>query len=268
MDHVADRQNKELKDLSQLKDDFLSTVSHELRSPMTNIKMVTQMLRLLFQQDESNGDGNTQFFAETQEQALFKAKVNRYLLILEQECDREINLLTTFLDLQQLDTGKYSSDQTAVDLKELIPQVIKPFLRYAKDRQQTLDLEIAADLSVVTIDQASLTRIVIELLTNACKFTPTGEMIAVTLSLKLTPVNSARILQLQVINSGVEILEGDRSQIFDRFYRIPNGDRWKHNGIGLGLTLVKKLSEHLGGSIVVESGNGQTCFTVKIPINS
>jgi signal transduction histidine kinase len=58
----------------------------------------------------------------------------------------------------------------------------------------------------------------------------------------------------------------DRSQIFDRFYRIPNGDRWKHNGIGLGLTSVKKLSEYLGGSIVVESGNGQTCFTVKFPL--
>jgi signal transduction histidine kinase len=267
MDHVADRQNQELKDLGQLKDDFLSTVSHELRSPMTNIKLVTQILRLLFQQDESNGDGNTQFFAEMQEQALFKAKINRYLLILEQECDREINLLTTFLDLQQLDTGNYSSDQTAVDLQELIPHVVKPFLRHAEDRQQTFHLEIAANLSTITIDQNSLTRIVTELLTNACKFTPTREMIAVTLSLKLSPVNLEKTLQLQVINSGVEISASDRSQIFDRFYRIPNGDRWNHKGIGLGLTLVKRLSEHLGGSIVVESDNGQTCFTVEIPIN-
>jgi len=57
------------------------------------------------------------------------------------------------------------------------------------------------------------------------------------------------------------------SQIFDRFYRIPTGDRWKHDGARLGLTLVKKLTEHLGGAIQVESEAGQTCFTVEIPVD-
>lgn len=74
--------------LDQLKDDFLSTISHKLRSPMTNIEMVTQMLKLLLQTDKNNGEGGTQVLDDP-EWAQFKAKVDHYLLILEQECDGE-----------------------------------------------------------------------------------------------------------------------------------------------------------------------------------
>lgn len=72
-------------------------------------------------------------------------------------------------------------------------------------------------------------------------------------------------MQLQVCNSGVEILDGERQRIFDKFYRIPNAAPWKQGGIGLGLTLAQKLAAHLGGSIWVESHCNQTCFTVEFP---
>jgi signal transduction histidine kinase len=267
MGKVLDQQTTEteIKALNQLKDDFLSTISHELRSPMTNIKMATRMLKLLLQQDESNESGKAQFWAD-QEQTKLKAKVNHYLLILEQECDREIDLLNNFLDLQQLDAGNYCLAQTIVDLQESIPQVIKPFLHRVVNQQQTLRLKIANSLPILKTDQTSLERILAELLCNACKFTPTGGEIMVELCSKLVSPE-AFTLQLRVKNSGVEIPLNEYFRIFDRFYRIANGDRWKHNGTGLGLTLVKKLTEHLGGAIQVESGDGQTCFTVEIPID-
>lgn len=258
----------ELENLEQLKDDFLSTVSHELRSPITNIKIATQMLKILLQQDENTGSGATQSLSEMQHLTTFRSKVNHYLLILEQECDREISLLNNLLDLQQLDAGNYSVSQTPVYLQESIPQVIRPFLNHAANQQQTLQLEIATNLSVLVIDQASLERILTELLTNACKFTPIGGAIAVMLSWKLPPTQSLKTFQLKVTNSGVEIPMSECTRIFDRFYRVADGDRWKYGGTGLGLTLVKKLVEHLGGSIRVESGAGQTCFTIEIPINN
>jgi signal transduction histidine kinase len=266
MNKVTDQQTTEIEDLNQLKDDFLSTISHELRSPMTNIKLATQMLKLLLAQDKSNEEGQAQLLANP-EQTKLQAKVAHYLLILEQECDREINLLNNFLDLQQLDAGNYCLSQTTVNLQETIPQVIKPFLKRAMNQQQTLKLEIANNLPILNIDQTSLERILAELLCNACKFTPVGGEIIVVLGLKPITTEALYTLQLSVKNSGVEIPLNEYSRIFDRFYRIANGDRWKYDGTGLGLTLVKKLTEHLGGRIQVECGNGQTCFIVEIPVH-
>lgn len=264
MDKIFDQQIEELENLNQLKDDFLSTVSHELRSPITNIKLATQMLKILLQQEESSGSDTI----EMAKQSLFKAKANRYLLLLEQECDREINLLNNFLDLQQLAAGNYFLNQTVVHLQELIPRVIKPFLKRMADQQQAFHLEIKPHVSVVTVDETCLERILTELLTNACKFTPPKGAIAVQLAGELASVHSStRTLQMRIINSGIEIPVSEYARIFDRFYRIPNSDRWKYDGTGLGLTLAKKLVEHLGGWIWVESGDGKTCFTVEVPIN-
>jgi len=263
---VLDQQIKEMEALDQLKDDFLSTISHELRSPMTNIKMATRMLKLLLEPDKNHEDSETQVWNDP-ERAKFKAKVNHYLLILEQECDREMDLLNNFLDLQQLDAGNYRLSQTSVDLQEFIPQVIKPFLNRATNQQQTLQLKIANNLSILKVDQPSLDRILSELLCNACKFTPAGGEIIVEFCSKSSSAEASNTLRLRVENSGVGIPLDEYPRIFDRFYRIPNGDRWKHNGTGLGLALVKKLTEHLGGVIRVESEAGQTCFTVEIPVD-
>jgi signal transduction histidine kinase len=73
--------------------------------------------------------------------------------------------------------------------------------------------------------------------------------------------------QLSVTNSGVEIPVHELPRIFDKFYRIPNNDPWKHGGTGLGLALVKKLAEQMGGNIQAESGNHKTCFMVEFPLD-
>lgn len=110
------------------------------------------------------------------------------------------------------------------------------------------------------VDLPSLSRILTELIHNACKYTPPNETITVTACAE------AGLLYLSVSNSGVEIPDEERPRIFDKFYRIPNSDRWKYGGTGLGLALVKGLTEHLGGSIEVTSTNNLTCFTVRLPI--
>ena len=96
-----------------------------------------------------------------------------------------------------------------------------------------------------------------ELLQNACKYTPAGETIT------LTAQTNETALAICVSNSGVEIPAIECDRIFDKFYRIPNNDPWKHEGTGLGLTLVKKLAEYLGASIRVASSDKQTTFTLE-----
>jgi signal transduction histidine kinase len=80
------------------------------------------------------------------------------------------------------------------------------------------------------------------------------------------PAPAQSLLQFSITNTGTEIPEEELPRIFEKFYRIPNADPWRRGGTGLGLALVKKLVESLGGTIQVSSGSGQTCFTVYLPL--
>lgn len=253
--HAAQAQVTELEKLHRLKDDFLSTVSHELRTPIANIKMAIQMLEIALSQ-ESNLLGQPSLLEKTQSQ------VAQYFKILQNESSRELNLVQDLLDLQYLNAGIHSLESTTVELYNWIPHIIEPFEIRAQNQQQALHIHLAPDLPLLSVDLPSLTRILSELINNACKYTPFNETITVAAQAE------AGILYLSVSNSGVEIATEELPRIFDKFYRISESDRWKHGGTGLGLALVKGLTEYLGGSIEVTSTNNLTCFTVKLPISS
>jgi len=246
-------QVKELERLNRLKDDFLSTVSHELRTPVANMKMAMQMLAIALKQERAL---NTEM-PNTEAQ---QSKTARYLQILKNECERESTLINDILDLQRLNAKSQSLVLTAMQLQDWIPQVVEPFCERIRNQQQSLQVNISTDLPALVSDPSSLERIVAELLNNACKYTPPGEEITVTAFAK------AGKMQICVSNSGVEIAASELNRIFDKFYRIPSGDPWKRGGTGLGLALVKQLTEYLGGTIWVESASGETCFKVEFPI--
>ncbi|MBM0744252.1 CHASE2 domain-containing protein [Phormidium sp. CLA17] len=234
------QQVQELHRLDQLKDDFLSTVSHELRSPMTNIKMASELLKIAKSQESSA----------------------HYLDILQTECKREIDLINDLLDLQRVEAGSQNFSPEAIILEHWLPPVIEPFYQRAETHHQTLEIEIAPQLPTLMSDQPSLERVLVELVNNACKYTPSGGHIQVTADSTISH------LQLAICNSGAEIPETELPRIFEKFYRVPHADPWKRGGTGLGLALVKQLVESLGGSIHVVSGLGQTTFTVRFPLNT
>lgn len=243
----------ELEQLNRLKDEFLSTISHELRTPVANMKMAIQMLGI-------NLNRELPFFDELAKPQAQQSKLARYFQILQNECDREINLINDVLDLQRLEGGNQPLKLAAIQLSDWLPQLVAPFQERAQRRQQTLQVNISSTIPPFLCDQASLERIITELLNNACKYTPPNEQITVTASAK------GGLIQFSVSNSGVEIPASELSRIFDKFYRIPSTDPWKQGGTGLGLALVKKLVAHLGGIIQVESQDNQTCFTVTLPL--
>lgn len=233
-------QLKELETLCLLKDDFLETVSHELRAPMANIKMAIHLLEMVLEQ---NGYFSTD------------PLIARYFQILKSECHHEKQLINNLLDLAQLEAESCSSDLTLLDFNLWILHMVEPFLERAEQQQQTLELNILNDLPLFETNVADLGRILTELLQNACKYSPPGEVIQVS-----AWATSDEIC-LQVCNSGVEISAKHLPHIFDKFYRI---DSSRQNGTGLGLALVEKLVERLGGSIQVGSENFRTTFTVKL----
>ncbi|HAZ45413.1 MAG TPA: phosphoacceptor domain-containing protein [Cyanobacteria bacterium UBA11369] len=250
--HAVEAQVTELEQLNRLKDEFLSTISHELRTPVANMKMAIQMLGI-------NLNRELPFFDELAKPQAQQSKLARYFQILQNECDREINLINDVLDLQRLEGGKQPVALAAVQLSDWLPQLVAPFQERAEKRQQNLQLNISPTIPPFLCDQASLERIITELLNNACKYTPPNEQITVNASAK------PGLIQLSFNNSGVEIPNSELSRIFDKFYRIPSTDPWKQGGTGLGLALVKKLVDHLGGIIEVKSQDNQTCFTVTLP---
>ena len=231
------QQMEELQRMSLLKDDFLSTVSHELRSPMANMKMAIYMLKI----------------AKTEEQE------EHYFRILQAECDREISLINDLLDLQRLEAAAKPFNPETIDLNHWLPRMVEPFQERAENRQQSIQVQILSDLPLLVTDQTSLERVIAELLNNACKYTPPGGEISAIARFE-TPY-----IELSVSNSGSEIPEVELPRIFEKFYRIPRNDRWKQGGTGLGLALVKKLIEHLGGMIQVKSDSEHTTFTISLP---
>ncbi len=248
------QQIERLQESNLLKDDFLSVASHELRSPMTNMMMAIQLLQRNFDQEQQQ----------------------RYIEILQTECSREIDLINDLLDLQRLEALSDPPQLQRINLIGWITVITDLFSTRAQERQQTLSFTAPDKLPSLLLDPQTLHRILSELLNNACKYTPP----AGSIRLEIYPPSlsnewgsnewgpSLPAVITFIVSNQAEIPSADLPKLFERFYRVPEGDRWHQGGSGLGLTLVKKLVETLNGSIQVTSTAGWTRFIVQIPTQS
>ncbi|MBF2084073.1 PAS domain S-box protein [Thermoleptolyngbya sp. C42_A2020_037] len=247
---AAQAQVTELERLNRLKDDFLSTVSHELRTPMANITLATDLLEIHLQRAGLLPAPNQHT----------PVPIAQYFQILKDESQREISLINDLLDLARIDAEAEPLVFSTLTLQDWLPHVLEPFLDWAQHQQQRLTLSLAPDFPPITTDRTLLQRVLRELLNNACKYTPPGEAIEVSAAARETH------LHLCVANTGVNLPATECNCIFDRFYRIPNLDPWKHGGTGLGLTLVKKRVEYLGGVIWAECEPQRLSLKIQLPL--
>lgn len=243
---LSQAQVTELERLSQVKDDFLSNVSHELRSPMSNMAIATHMLETALK---------TLGILEAAE----SSSLRRYLQILKDECQRETNLINDLLDIARLEAEATPLNLTTVELSLWLPLLVEPFLERTRNQNQNLVLNVPSELPPLTTDPSYLERSLGELIHNACKYTPIGETI------RIDVCATAETFQISVRNSGIEIPDSEHDRIFDKFYRIVNSDQRKQGGTGLGLALVKKQIERLQGVIQVSCEPGWTIFTIQFP---
>lgn len=250
---AAQTQVAQLERLNQLKDDFLSTISHELRTPMTSMKMALQMLGVSLNQELS-------LFSELSKPQAQQSRTARYFQILHHECDREIRLIDDLLYLQQAE-GDLSAEHTdVIQLTQWLTPLIESFRQRAQEKQQTLKAHVPPALPALQANTHNLQRIVTELLENACKYSPEHERIQVNVS-----ANTATIT-LQISNTGITIPANELPHVFDMFYRVPSADPWKQGGTGLGLALVKRLVNRMGGAVWAESHDQETRFTLELPL--
>lgn len=252
--HQTETQDIADEKLDDAEDQLIDEMFHELWNPFTNIKIATKMLGLALNQNQG-------FLAELSKPDIEKSKAALYFTILENECERGLNLLNNLFELQHLEaTMEPNLPTEVIPVPTWLTQILQPMYRLVQEHQQTLTIHLPATLPPLTTEPARLRRILVELVNNACKFTPAGKKITVVAGVRRD------VISFSVSNSGVEIPAPELSRVFDKFYRIANLNPWKESGTGLGLTLAKKLAEHLGGSIKAESAANITCFTLSLPL--
>jgi signal transduction histidine kinase len=247
----------ELESTCQQKDEFINTISHDLRAPLMNIKMAVRMLKISLNTDREIA-------------ALISGhRAEKYLAVLEQECDREVDAIDNILELQRLKLtvdkpGAPLSDRVEIESVEIatwLPTTIEPFIHRADTRHQALTTSTSEWLPTIATNRVYLTKILTELVNNACKYTQSGGKISV----EVDSNPNSESLTIAIKNQA-EIAEKHLPYIFDQFYRVPGGDLDRQGGTGLGLSIVQKLVQQLNGQIHVASINGWTEFAVRLPV--
>ncbi len=239
---IANHQVEELAKLNQLKNDFLKTISHELKTPIANVKLATQTMEKLF---------------ATQENRQHSVVFNRILEIFQKSCVRQNELIDDLLTVCYINAQEKTVNEQLINLHFWVKETVKPYWQLAGQHQQKLILNLPEEELYIRTDPLILKRILGELLQNAFKYTPKNQMITIEISV------DDLYFYLSVSNTGVEIALQEQKLIFDQFYRIPNNDPWQYGGTGLGLNLAIKLAEIINASLEVESNSQKTMFCLR-----
>jgi signal transduction histidine kinase/ActR/RegA family two-component response regulator len=235
--------NEELRRLDELKSEFLAMVSHELRTPLTAIIGYSRLLMRQVYGPLSSKQ------LEHQE-AIFRS------------AQRLTDLINDLLDVSQLEAGRVEIQPRPTDVQQVVEQVAAVVRVSAHSKQIRIASELPADLPAVVADPTRLHQILVNLLGNAVKFTPTGGSVRVYGGTHKDQVWTA------VEDTGVGIEREELARIWDPFYQVESPMRRRHGGSGLGLAIVRRLVELHGGLVRAESDgrNRGSRFVFTLPI--
>ncbi|HVE83618.1 MAG TPA: ATP-binding protein [Myxococcales bacterium] len=246
---LEDAFNK-LKELDRLKSSFLATVSHELRTPLTSIIGYSEMLSegLAGPMNSEQGD---------------------YVKTIMDKGETLLKLITSILDISQIEAGKVRLNFGPVDVPELVGSAISSVRPQALKKGVTVDGKPrGAATLVANADREKLRQAVVNLLANAVKFTAKGGTVAVSVS---GPEHQEALgeegYQITIEDTGVGIPQDQFDKIFESFYQVDNSSTREYGGAGIGLAIVKSFVEGHGGRIRVSSELGRgSRFTVVLPM--
>ena len=235
--------NQRLKDLNQLKTDFINTVSHELRTPLTSMRWSTESLSQLVSQDDET--------------------VAKLLRILRDDNHRLANMIEELLSFARLDAGKLQLHTSIINLPHILSAAREEIAPLAQQKNITLSEINTLEEITLLADPEQIHRIAINLLDNAIKYTPQKGHVSITLS----STNQEAIFSIS--DTGIGISDQDQAHIFNKFYRTDQSDVQKERGTGLGLSIVKGIAEAHNGTVSVKSQIGQgATFQVTLPRNT
>ncbi len=226
-------------DLQQTKNDVISLVSHEMRTPLTAIQGMTELL--------------AQYDVDPERSREMHLAIN-------DEVKRLARMITGYLDITRLESGATELRLSPVRLESLLERILLLLDPVAAQRGIKLARHFAAELPAFLADADLLSRAVENLVSNALKYSPSGTQVTITTS------SDEDAVSLEVSDQGYGIPEADLARVFEKFYRVPRVQDAGVPGTGLGLALVREIAELHGGSVAVRSEvNAGSTFTLRIP---
>ncbi|HZY42929.1 MAG TPA: ATP-binding protein, partial [Anaerolineae bacterium] len=215
------------RELDRLKDQFVSRIGHELRTPVANIKLYLELL------ERSKPD-----------------RYPQYVQTLHRETDRLRRLIDGFLEMAQLDAGEVLIRPTPVDLNQLLDEVEEDRRSVAAARGLTFEARPQPDLPIVATDRTLIAQVISNLVDNALNYTPAGGRVTVATAARSD--DGGPWVTLSVADTGPGIAPDERSRLHERFYRGEAARDFKVPGAGLGLSIVHAVLEQLGGRLTVD----------------
>ena len=224
--------------------DFVSNVSHELRTPLTSIKSYSEAL--------SDGAWRDEKIAP------------QFLDVIQSESNRMIRMIANLLDLSKMDGGQITLQTDYVDLKRIINHILDRLVFTLESDSNAGNYNFVREFTTrdiyVDIDQDRMTQVIDNILNNAVKYSPDGGTITVKIE------DNHRSVIVRITDEGLGISKQDAEKLFDRFYRVDKARSREQGGSGLGLAISKEVIELHGGSIWVDSVEGEgSTFNFELP---
>ena len=216
-------------DLDVMRKEFVANVSHELKTPITTIKSYTETLL----------DGDLTF-----------KEMRSFLNIIDRENNRMANLVSDLLQLSNLDYKSLNLSYEVLDVYELVDSSLEALSVLIRDRGHKIILDIPSNIGNVYCDRTSAEQIIINIVSNAIKYTKDSGQI------KISARNNGDLVDIIVKDNGIGIPKEDLPRIFERFYRVEKGRSRKMGGTGLGLSIARETARAMGGDISISSEFG------------
>lgn len=229
------------EEASRLKSDFLSSTSHELRTPLASMLNYLKLLKEGFYDNEE--------------------ELQEYIQVAHQSAENLVAIINDILDIAKIEAGRMNINKELVDLPSLLEEQRNLFR--GESRRQEISLVIECEVDRVYADEGRLRQVLTNLVSNAFKFTPKGEICVRAVPFTAKP----DMVEIAVADTGIGIEPAKQELVFDPFVQADGSIRRRYGGTGLGLTICKQLVELMGGNIHLDSpGRGQgTVVTFTIP---
>jgi signal transduction histidine kinase len=225
-----------------MKSEFVSIVSHQLRSPLTNLRWAAD-------------------FLISSDKEKLKEKEADYLKIMKENAVRMGELIDNLLIVSRIEQGRFPLKKEEVNLEDMIKEVIKDFEIFAEASNVKINIAIAGRLPPIFIDKFQIRLLLDNLLSNAMRYTKGGGKIEISLS------RDNKNILFKIKDSGVGIPQRDQKYIFQKFFRAQNAQTYQTQGSGLGLYIAKCVAESSGGKISFKSEEGKgSTFWFTIPV--
>lgn len=232
------------KQVSEIKNDFINNMTHELKTPLATIAFATANIE------------NPAFIKD-------EDKIKSFTTVIRAENHRMNEQIERVLEAAKADKQNLQLDHKDIDIHLMLIDLIEKTAMNFSDQKYNFERQFETEHSIVVGDKLHIRNMISNLLENACKYSPEGGKILVT-----TEIDNQQLV-IRVSDQGIGISKDAQKKIFDKFYRVPTGDLHNTKGFGLGLHYAKTIAQLHGGDLTVESsvGNGSE-FTIVIPSKS